>query len=432
MVSPLTADALGWAIVALGVVLLVCLRLWRGAQTSAQAKAEAQLATRSMQQMAQDLSELRQALVESRAETRLQAETHRAEALQAYAHHVGSLDAQLRQVIQQTGSQVDGGQRMTREVLERFGQDLHSQLTAHRSVISDVQGQLGALGEAARGMHELGKDIASLQDILRAPKLRGNLGELLLGEILRQVLPEDAFELQYRFDQDAQGLLIVDAVIRLGERLVPIDAKFPLEAFHRLLAERDATDAPPEGALERETKARKGFVDVIKKHVDSVAKKYIRPDCGTYDFAMVYIPAENVYYEAVVYGQNAGAGGLASYAAERKVMLVSPSTLYAYLLTVLYGLRGMNIGAQAEHLRRDLAALHKLFGTFFSSLEKSEKHLRLAQQQHEDTMKRARRLNEQMGRVTGEALALSHTHQAPDHRANAATSFCAADKEPSH
>lgn len=407
MVAPLSQDPL-WLWGALVVACaLVLLRWWNGhIRAQSRAQSEAQLTARAVAQMAQDVASLNEAMVQARADARVHAEQGRAQSLEAYAGHVGALEKQLREVLMQTGQQLDGGQAQTRDTLERFNKDLQTQMAAHRAVILDVQGQLGALGEAARGMHELGKDIAGLQDILRAPKLRGNLGELLLAEILRQVLPEDTFALQHRFvGEDGDGPLIVDAVIRLGERLVPIDAKFPLESFQRLLADR-ATGGDKGAGPDKELRGRKAFLDVLKKHIDVVATKYIRPEAGTYDFALAYIPAENVYYEAIVRGQGKEQMALSTYAAERRVMVVSPSTLYAYLLTVLYGLRGLKIEEQADRIRKDLAAIHKKFASFFSALEKSDKHLRLAQGNHDDAMKRARKLNDQMGRITGEALAL--------------------------
>lgn len=410
MVTPLSLDAM-WLCGVLAIVVgLALLRSFaRHVRAQAERRSEAQMAGQALAQMSQEIARLSEAMVQARADARVQAEQSRTQSAEAYAGHVGALEKQLREVLTQTGQQLDGGQAMTRDTLERFNKDLQTQMAAHRAVILDVQGQLGALGEAARGMHELGKDIAGLQDILRAPKLRGNLGELLLAEILRQVLPEDAFVLQHRFaGEDGDGPLIVDAVIRLGERLVPIDAKFPLESFQRLLADR-APAGDGAGSHDKEARGRKAFLDVLKKHIDVVATKYIRPEAGTYDFALAYIPAENVYYEAIVRGQGKEQMALSTYAAERRVMVVSPSTLYAYLLTVLYGLRGLKIEEQAERIRRDLAAIHKKFASFFSALEKSDKHLRLAQSNHDDAMKRARKLNDQMGRITGEALMLGAT-----------------------
>jgi DNA recombination protein RmuC len=269
------------------------------------------------------------------------------------------------------------------------------QLGSHNKVIMEVKGQLGGLQEAAKNMQALGQDINSLQDILRAPKLRGNLGELFLEEILRQVLPSSAFEMQYRLpDGDTGSYVTVDAVIRLNDRLVPIDSKFPLESFQRLL-DSSADD------VER-AKNRKLFLEVVRKHIDAIADKYIRPDAGTYDFALAYLPAENIYYEAVVRDDDVdGVRGIVEHAAKRKVIPVSPNTLYAYLLTIAYGLKGMRIERQAEALRGQLAAFHKKFVTFYQGFEKVGRNLDLAQRGYEDAQKRAGKLNDQVGKMTG-------------------------------
>src|SRR6185369_5701362 len=172
---------------------------------------------------------------------------------------------------------------------------------------------LGELREATTKVYEVGRDVATLHDILRAPKLRGGLGELLLGDLLAQVLPPAHFTLQHAFRSGER----VDAVVRLGDGLVPIDSKFPLEDFRRLLEAADD---------DQRTRARKAFVARVRKHVDDIATKYVLPDEGTYDFALMYIPAENVYYETII---RDAASDLVAYALAKKVIPVSPNTLYA-------------------------------------------------------------------------------------------------------
>ena len=170
-------------------------------------------------------------------------------------------------------------------------------------------------------MNERVRDLARLEQALRPPKARGGFGELLLGNLLRDRLPPDAYELQYTFPGGER----VDAVIRV-DRLVPVDAKFPLDNFQRAL-EAESDD---ERAL-----AEKAFARDLKGHIETIAAKYVRPEEGTYDFALMYLPSEAVYYELVC-GKT---GALYSHALERRVFPVSPTTLVAYLQVISLGLR---------------------------------------------------------------------------------------------
>src|SRR5205085_11900774 len=167
------------------------------------------------------------------------------------------------------------------------------------------------------------------------------MGELFLGDLISQLLPREHYTMPYRFKSgDA-----VDAVIRIGQRLVPADAKFPYENFKRVV----------EAAGESErVAARKQFLRDVKKHVDAIATKYVLPDEGTYDFALMYIPAENVYYETIIRDEEPG---LAAYAINRKVVPVSPNSFYAYLQAIVLGLRGLRIEARAHEVMGQLTRL---------------------------------------------------------------------------
>lgn len=378
----------------------LALLLWQHTQQVRRLEANRLLLEQHLQQNGQQLGTLTQELALARAEARQEAEHQRAASQETYAAHLGALQSRMHEVIRITQNSVDNSRQATDARLQHLTGSLTDQLGSNNKMMMAVQEQLGALGQAAHGMHALGKDIASLQDILRAPKLRGNLGELFLAEILRQVLPPDSFTLQHRFAAEGEGVqTIVDAVIHLGDRLVPIDSKFPLESFRRILAEQDNPDG------DNRRRHRKQFLEVVRAHIDVVAAKYIRPDANTYDFAMVYLPAENVYYEAVVRQvPDDGTDSIVTYAAQKRVIPVSPSTLYAYLLTVAYGLKGMHIERQAENIRGQLAAFNKKFVAFYKDLEKTGRHLDLAHRNHEEVMRRGIKLNDQVGKITGAAL----------------------------
>src|SRR5829696_4406679 len=197
-----------------------------------------------------------------------------------------------------------------------------------------IHEQLGRIGQTNEQMLERAKDLSRLQEALRPPKARGGFGEHLLGNLLADTFPRDKYQLQYTFKSGER----VDAVIRLDRSLVPVDAKFPLDNFQRLV-EADA-DA------QRELHAKQ-FARDVKHHVDAIAQKYIRPDEGTYEFALMYLPAEAVYYELVC-GRLGGESSPLAYALERRVIPVSPSTLHAYLLVLVLGFKGMQI---EEHAR---------------------------------------------------------------------------------
>ena len=173
--------------------------------------------------------------------------------------------------------------------------------------VQEVQARMAQMDEASKRILEVGRSIATLQEILRAPKIRGGLGEFLLGDLLGQIMPAEYFALQYSFQSGER----VDAVIRLSQGLVPVDAKFPLENFQKsLMAQEDG--------------ARKNFLKLfavdVKRHVESIANKYILPHEGTCDFALMYIPAENVYYEAFIKDEAAGEGkSLREFAFEKHV-----------------------------------------------------------------------------------------------------------------
>lgn len=262
------------------------------------------------------------------------------------------------------------------EVLHKTQQTLGERLDNAARVVGNVQRSLGGLEEANRKIYEVGKDIASLQEILRAPKLRGGFGEFFLGDLLSQILPPDHFTMQHSFRSGEK----VDAAIKLGGSLVPVDSKFPLENFRRML----------EGVTEEEKiKARRQFVADVKKHIDAIATKYILPDEGTYDFALMYIPAENVYYETIIKDDALGGErSLSQYALAKRVIPVSPNSFYAYLQAIVLGLKGMKIEERAKEIIQYLSRLEGDFAKFKDEFQLVGKHLGHAQSSFQSAEKR--------------------------------------------
>jgi DNA recombination protein RmuC len=245
-----------------------------------------------------------------------------------------------------------------------------------------IHKQLGDVGRATSTLAEQAKELGQLQQVLRPPKARGGFGELLLGNLLRDRLPAQAYQLQYGF----KGGERVDAVIKV-DRLAPIDAKFPLDNFERLV------DAGDEAERELHEKA---FARDVKGHIDAIAGKYIRPDEGTYDFAFMYLPSEAIYYELVC-GKT---GALLTYAHERRVLPVSPTTLTAYLQVVLLGLKGLQIEQHAQEVMAYCAQLQKDFGRFKEDFDLVGTHLGRAQSKFVDAEKRLDKFETKLERAS--------------------------------
>jgi DNA recombination protein RmuC len=276
------------------------------------------------------------------------------------------------------------GQTVT-ENLQQSAASMNTRLDNAAKVVGDLREKVGQI-------HEVGKAAAELVNILRAPKLRGGMGELFLGDLLAQILPPEHYRLQHRFKSGEA----VDAAIQIGQRLVPVDAKFPYENFKRVV----------EAGTEQERGiARKQFLKDVKKHVDAIAGKYILPDEGTYDFALMYVPAENVYYETIIKEGDGEEHQLFGYALQKRVIPVSPNSFYAYLQTILLGLRGMKVEERAQEI---LAALTRLRGDFEKVQENFRvlgKHLTNAAGSYSDTEKTLNKLDAKLTQVT-EAPAL--------------------------
>ena len=244
---------------------------------------------------------------------------------------------------------------------------------------------LGKVGETTAQMNERLKDLQRFEQMLRPPKARGGVGELLLKQLLADVLPADTFALQHGFTSGER----VDAVIRLDGALIPVDAKFPLDNFQRYAeAGDDAT---------RELHA-KAFARDVKGHIDAIAEKYIRPDEGTYEFAFMYLPAEGVYYELVC-NRIGGDANPVEHAQKRKVFPVSPNTFYTYLLTLAQGFKGLQIEEHAREVMAYVADLNRDFARFRADFDVVGKHLGNAQTKFGESERRLSRFETKLERA---------------------------------
>ena len=257
--------------------------------------------------------------------------------------NISLLTEQLRVINEQVSQQL----QLVNQQLQNSSGQIGQRLDSAARMIGEVRENIGKLSKTSDQIYEVGKNIATLQEILRPPKLRGGLGEQFLGELLSQILPPEFFTLQYTFSSGER----VDAVVKLGERLVPIDSKFPLDNFRRIIESK--TDE------ERKT-SQKLFYRDVKKHIDDIASKYIVPKEGTYDFALLYIPAENVYYETITKDESFGEDkGVLNYALTKRVIPVSPNSFYAYLQVIVLGLKGLKIEEHAREIQTILVGLGK-------------------------------------------------------------------------
>jgi DNA recombination protein RmuC len=259
------------------------------------------------------------------------------------------------------------------------GRLLSTQQSAGRTATEIVE-RLGKLDGTAAQMLARANDLARLEQALRPPKARGGVGEILLGNLLRDSLPPDAYRLQHTFRTGER----VDAVIRV-DKLVPVDAKFPLDNFERLVAAGDDGER---------TLHERAFVRDVKAHVDAIASKYILPAENTYDFALMYLPAESVYYELVC-----GTGDVYGYALGKRVFPVSPTTLHAYLLVITLGLRGLQIERHAQEVMDYCGQLARDFERFRGDFDVVGKHISNAQSKYGEADRRLERLGTRLERA---------------------------------
>jgi DNA recombination protein RmuC len=268
--------------------------------------------------------------------------------------------------------------------IDSVSETMTSSLSSSSDTVRQVTERLAGIdGAAKRIIEEVGPSISDLRDILKPAGLRGGFGEVLLEQLLRDALPGEHFEAQYQF----RGGERVDFVIRLPEGLVPVDSKFPLESFNRLLATQSE---------EERDRERKGFVQTIKKHIDAVAK-YIMPDEGTLAFALMYIPSESVYYEVVVRDEVSGERqSLMQYARQKNVFPVSPNTFYALLQAIAKGLRGLQVERQAREIINHLERLQGDFTRFKEDFRVLGTHIRNAEGKYREVDERVDKLERKL------------------------------------
>jgi DNA recombination protein RmuC len=260
-----------------------------------------------------------------------------------------------------------------------------------RETMERIQKQLGEVQQAGQQMSQTAQ---TLETILGGAKSRGTLGEVTLERLLEDALPRERYQRQYRFSSGEAA----DFVIFLRDKMLPIDSKFPLDAFRRM-SEQTSSQGSSHGAAQAD-EARRAFATAVKGHADAIAKKYVLPNEGTLGIALMFVPSESVYYELLM-TSDAKSQPLDEYCRSKNVIAVSPNTLYAHLQVILMGLQGMQIEENAKRLHASLAGLQKQMENFTDAFGKLGTHLKNAQQSYGEADKRFDKAQNSLGEMLG-------------------------------
>lgn len=288
---------------------------------------------------------------------------------------------------------------ITRTLDNKLGEStqlLQRQFGESARIIKEITQELTKVGEGQKQVVDIAKQLESLQDILKNPKQRGVLGEYYLKTVLENVLPPGTFQMQYEFKNGA----IVDAAIFVKDKIIPVDSKFSLENYNRLLETKNEDER---GRLEAT------FRDDLKTRVDETAK-YIKPSENTMEFAFMFIPSEAVYYDLLVNKIGAvksATRDLIQYAAgEKKVMIVSPTTFLAYLQTVLQGLKALQIEESAKEIRKRVIELGRHLSSYETYMKKLGVHLGTSVNMYNTAYKELGKIDKDVLKITGKAVGL--------------------------
>ncbi len=338
-------------VVSIGVVILVAvLVLWLVLQGS-QGRQKAEALESQMNELRRDL----QTIATSQAQSTGQLET----IAKNVAQRLDSVAPALQDAIKNS-AQITG--QMTSDAQTKMADELKNT----RDQISQIQRQLGEVQQAGKQMSLTAQ---TLEGILGGAKSRGSLGEVTLERLLEDSLPRAQYEMQYRFSSGEAA----DAVIKLRDKkLMAVDSKFPLDAYRRISTEGD--------------EARRAFATAVKGHADAISKKYIVPDEGTLDVALMFVPSESVYYE-LLQTQDSKGQALDAYCRDKHVVAVSPNTLYAHLCVISMGLRGMQMEENAKRILEALSGMEKQMEKFADKFGTLGTHLKNAQQSYSESDK---------------------------------------------
>jgi len=342
------------------VIVLAALVLWLVLQTSQEQK-KSGLLEAQMNELRRDLQTIGTAQAQSTGQ-------------------IATLGQNVSQRLESVTRALQDGVSNSAQIATQGQTAIANELKNTREQIGHIQKQLGEFQELGRGISSATK---SLEGILGGAKTRGLLGEVTLERLMEDSLPSSQYATQYSFSSGEAA----DAVIFLRDKkLVAIDSKFPLDAFRRIGAEGE--------------EAKRAFATAVKGHADSIAKKYIVPNEGTLDLALMFVPSESVYYEMLMTEDSKGEP-LDSYCRGKNIIAVSPNTLYAHLCVIHLGLRGMQIEENAKRISAGLSGIHKQMDTFTDVFEKLGSHLKNAQQSYSEADKRLEKTQNTLDNLIG-------------------------------
>lgn len=369
--------ALGIAIgtaVALGVLLFLRTRNQSDDPSVAQLRTEVQSLRASSERSVQNIS--------SAFSSQMQLVTSHVQ--QSLAEVTSQLGARLDSINQQVTEQLNQSARVMNASSNAVGE----RIAAVQHTFAGLQNQVGEMTQQARQLSDLSRSVAAIEHVLRAPKMRGNFGEEQLETLLGLVFARQQFVLQHRFSSGE----IVDALLLLPPGNVAVDSKFPLENFRRIV----------EGTEDEKRSLRRDFLRDVRRRVDEIAVRYIRPSEGTLPFALMYVPAENVYYETII--RDDDGFQLYRYCLEKRVVPVSPNSFYAYLQTIMVGIKGLQVGQRADTIVREIESLQIELEKFGKAYETIGQHIRNASSKIEEGTRLLTKVELRVETLTGDGV----------------------------
>jgi DNA recombination protein RmuC len=334
---------------------------------------------------------------------------------QNFSQQLGQLSQSVTKSLEGVTGALQKGITDSATIAAQAQSAMAGELKNSRETLGQIQQQLGAVQQAGQQMSQTAQ---TLQNILGGAKSRGALGEVALERLLEDALPKESYQRQFRFNTGE----VADAVIFLRDKLLPIDSKFPLDAFRRMSEQKPAPAAQAGAPTAQTDEARRAFAASVKGHAESIATKYILPNEGTLSIALMFVPSENVYYELLMTNDAKGQP-LDEFCRSKNVIAVSPNTLYAHLQVILMGLQGMQIEENAKRLQASLAGMQKHMDNFGQVFARLGTHLKNVQISYSESEKRLDKAQDMLGTMLGAGsadaaledaqAALKDSHAAP-------------------
>ena len=312
-------------------------------------------------------------------------------AVQLAAHFYKKPDNQSNLMLQ---NQMNEMARVLDKRMSESSAMFQNQFGQSARIIRDVTERLTKLDETNKQVVNFADQLKNLQDILKNPKQRGILGEYYLETVLKNVMPPNNFKMQYEFKDGT----IVDAAIFVGKKIIPVDSKFSLENYNRLLETRDENE---------KTRLENQFRQDLKNRIDETSK-YVKPSENTMDFAFMFIPSEAVFYDVLINKVGSvNAKDLVEYAFnDKKVIIVSPTSFFAYLQTVLQGLRALQIEESAKEIRKRVEELRRHIGSYENYMKKLGTHLGTTVGMYNSASKEFGKIDKDVMRISGKSAGI--------------------------